>query len=347
LHAGASWNRNAFEEILGHGLLDDHTLLRPSLKFFLFVNYGSQEEEKLRDLILDTLTVPYPGGSACVNQEDVARVESYLWTFLSSSQYPTDILLPFKKEEVLECLKNFRSLLAAAGWKSSSNQSRQENHANQPLKSKTHTDTLEATLPLKEAEEFLLIVNLLSNWCRMLALAWNSYEKVHRSGNVSQTVSPSRHDETISFESLITCLTPGTASDLANVILESISGCYHQIWTKKFELFHIRHGVHSLPHLASKKSHDEDQELSQSHRGPLRAGRLLKSIEKKRYIAVTEIELPVRNIFQQICKHMPTYSIDVLYKVFESNSAPVSAPVISVTTTPPQSSTSTWFWKRS
>jgi hypothetical protein len=385
IHAGASWNRHAFEEILGNGILDDHSLLRPSLKFFLFSQSGNNEEERLRDLVLDLLTTP-TSGSICSTFGDVARVESYLWTLLSSSQYPSDILLPFKKEEIVECLKNFRSILTATGWKASAvNQHRTETSLSNPnhRTAKTPMDlSIHSHGPgsvdgngskIKESEEFLHVLHLLSILSRSLVLAWNSYEKVQiQTHAVSPlaTMGPlTAVPSEVSLEALLNCLTPGSASDLANLILEGVTLCNQQVWFKKYESFQIRHSYHSIfpDHTASatsalhtRSSFDEETSSTQlnspsSHSQALikkryaKAGRYLRTIDRKRYLGVHDIELPARSIFQLICKHIPNYSVDALHKIFEASSAQTTANgrVPSQETAPPNSSSSAWsLWRR-
>lgn len=340
LHAGASWNRHAFEEILGNGVLDDHTLLRPSLKFFLFSQPGNNEEERLRELVLDLLTTT-SNSTVCSTFGDVARVESFLWTLLSSSQYSSDIILPFKKDEIVECLKTFRSILTAAGWKANTGTQHRPDAslnpslrvAKSPLDMSNHSHTsMETTSKVRETEELFQILHLLSLLSRSLILAWNSYEKTHVHPVSSlRSSSPSNDYMEVTLDSLLSCLTPGSASDLANMILEGVKLCHQQIWQKKYESFHIRHGFHVLHEegIYSLQSRSIDEETSSQLNSPhsqtqitlkkrfLKAGRYFRAIDKKRYLAVHEIELPLRSIFQQICKHIPNYSLDILYQIFE------------------------------
>jgi hypothetical protein len=381
LHAGASWNRHAFEEILGNGLLDDHTLLRPSLKFFLFSQPGNNEEERLREIVLDLLTTP-TNGTVCSTFGDVARVESFLWTLLASSQYSCDVIVPFKKDEIVECLKTFRSILTIAGWKANTaTQHRQEISLNSNFRgtksqldlsnhSQTSTENTIGISKVKETEELLQIFHLLSILCRSLVLAWNSYEKTHvhsvPTPLSSSSSSPLPNDsmEVITLDSLLSCLTPGSASDLANMILEGVKLCHQQIWQKKYESFHIRHGFHALNEedsLLQLTSQSMDEETSSQLNSPtsqsrnllkkrfLKAGKYFRTIDRKRYLAVREIELPLRSIFQQICKHIPNYSLDILHKIFEhtttqQQTSPANGTPRLVAGTAPASNSSSNSW---
>jgi hypothetical protein len=336
----------------------------------LFSQSGNNEEERLRDLVLDLLTAP-TNGSICSTFGDVARVESYLWTLLSSSQYPCDIILPFKKEEIGECLKNFRSILTVTGWKASTanhNRSEVPNHhtAKTPseLPNHSHGAVEGGGFKIKETEEFLHVLHLLSILCRSLVLAWNSFEKVHLQTHALSLTSgsPSAPYLEVSLDALLGCLTPGSASDLANLILEGIKLCNQQIWYKKYESFQIRHGFHSIfPDDGTGiriRSFDEETSSSQLNsptnsqaifkKRYAKAGRYLRSIDRKRYLGVHDIELPARCIFQQICKHIPNYSVDVLHKIFEtSTQATTNGMGQPHEIAPPLSSSSTWsLWRR-
>jgi hypothetical protein len=385
LHAGASWNRHAFEEILGNGLLDDHTLLRPSLKFFLFSQPGNNEEERFREIVLDLLTTP-TNGTVCSTFGDVARVESFLWTLLSSSQYSCDIILPFKKEEIVECLKTFRSILTAAGWKANSTatQHRPEATSSNPsfrgtksqldMSNHSQVSATENTVSkVKETEELLQILHLLSILSRSLVLAWNSYEKIHLPTLPSSSISSSPHSPEymeVSLDALLGCLTPGSASDLANLILEGVKLCHQQIWQKKFESFHIRQGFHVLSTsaenegLSSLQSRSIDEETTSQLNSPTthnrsllkkrfhKAGKYLRTVDKKRYLGVQEVELPLRCIFQQICKHIPNYSLDILQKIFDQQGQGASTKIgngngTTAPSPPSNSSSSSWsLWRR-
>lgn len=315
----------------------------------------------MRDIVLDLLTTPL-SGTICTNFGDIARVESYLWTLLTSSQYPSDILLPFKKEEIVECLKSFRSILTATGWKVSNPNTRPDtNNSNPSRTAKSQLDisnhlnhsTDHMVSKVKETEEFLHILHLLSIVSRSLILAWNSYEKVQIQSNTSPVYSPSGSNYSeATLESLLNCLTPGSASDLANMILEGVKLCYHHVWLKRYESLHIRHGFHDLHINLHSRSSDEDHQIhspgSQSilRNRYLRAGKLLRMIDRKRYMSVQHIELPVRCIFQQICKHIPTYSVDVLHHIVDPSTQAINSHTPTLPTPPPQSSSSWSLWRR-
>lgn len=311
----------------------------------------------MRDVVLDLLTTPQ-SGTICTTFADVARVESYLWTLLSSSQYPPDIILPFQKDEIVECLKNFRSILTATGWKANNTNKSVDSTSNH-RSTKSHLEfsshfaqSIEHPGPkIKETEEFLQILNLLSILSRSLILAWNSYEKVHTQAQTSPIQTPSEINySNVSLDSLLSCLTPGSASDLANLILEGVKLCYHHVWLKKYESFHLRHGFYDIHLNMSTRSLDEENQ-NHSPTSPsllrkrfVRAGKILRTIDRKRYFGVHHVELPVRSIFQQICKHIPNYSVDVLHKIFEPTIQTING--IAPSTPPPQSSSSWSLWRR-
>lgn len=404
-------------------------MLRPSLKFFLFSQTGNHEEERLRDMILDLLTTQFTNGISCTTFEDVARVENFLWSFLSSSQYPNDIVIPFSKEEIIECLKTFRSILTAVGWKANSqSHSRNENNHNSNTIQRNHKNTggsnneisnsshsnsttsnsvstssnlhlnssssysnsnndVQSSL-FKESEEFLHILHLISILCRCFILAWNSYDKIHQQSHLLSNSNPqnnhnhnhnnnhNHNHELLTIDSLISCLTPGSASDVANMILEGVTVCYHHIWQKKFESFHVRHGFHSLNQSSSSssttlsfqlyKSNDETEEHHNhnhnhnhhqhhhSNKNIIRkAGKYLRNLDNRRYSQITKIELPFRCVFQNICKHMPNYSIDVLHQVFDGqitsdiNQSTTITPIPSPQSQQQSTQSSSWsIWKR-
>jgi hypothetical protein len=322
LHAGASWNHVALEDILG-SCLDDHSLLRPALSTLLFQTYNPSDadtdnsEEIYQNAMLDIFTssadrsdLPISssfssqtqltehehyseGGSPgkTVNRS-AADIEGTIWSLLTATDSWPDMDMPVSKEEAIHTLKRTKRILSAVNWK--------------VIDSKNKSVSMEESnmnISMLETEEFMRMLHLVNIVCRTIVMSYNSAQKPplpfrpvnphpKPRTNSSGQFSPSPP----CFESLLDSLSPGTSSDLANAILEAMTLC-GSVWEERFA---AQYFTSSAP-----------------GGGGSREGWQLSAVLEERYMRVQRAELPLLAVFGAICKHMPAFSPQVLMKVFD------------------------------
>ena len=125
-----------------------------------------------------------------------------------------------------------------------------------------------------EEDEYMNMVYLLSVWCKALVLAYN----------ISETES--------NLTSFLGHISPGSASDIANVLIEILRQCT-QIWKKRFETFHVAPAPQSLDHISDATV-----------------------MGKARFLHISQPDVPVLAMFHRLCANLPMYSDDVICSIF-------------------------------
>jgi hypothetical protein len=309
----------------------------------------SPAADALRDTVLDLLVGPYnippPSPKRRSKGEPVAlssasamsKVEGVLWTLLSGSGYSLDMTVPVSKAEAAECLRQVKAILTGVDWgrreesfrdgtekrsgKSETAGSLSSSHSSsssQPQASHFQSQQ-EGVSDMADIDEFMTTLQMFSVCCKAIIHAYNAAEKKH-----------SAHIEYQSLRDVVGCLSPGIASDLANGLLEAISHSSHR-WRRRFEkTFEVSAPV-ERPSEAwgdSDESHRVHDRISS-----VRSIKQLKSLERQRFIHTTRAEIPGIALFSALCKHIPSYSVDVLLKVVEPQEQPAR---------PVTQSTSSW-----
>jgi hypothetical protein len=306
LHAGAAWNHESLEDILGDGL-DDHTMLRPALSTLLFQTYNPSDadvdnlEELFQNAMLDVFTnssdeygmiemttscsshsqlneqcsqgSPKTGG--CRSPMDI---DGAIWGTVCASRTKSIVKTPVTKEEAVITLKRTKRILSSVNW-------RVVDSKNKDLTS------LSSNISMIETEEYMRMLHLVNVLCRTLILSFNSTQKPTLP---YRPALPSTHLSDLSMVDIIDSLSPGTSSDLANAILEAMTLC-SWIWRMRLDAQYHASG--------SEQVHDTCLEMSE--------------LLVERYVFIQRAELPLLAIFGSICRHMPSFSPDVLMKIFE------------------------------
>lgn len=263
-----------------------------------------------------------------VSATAMSKVEGLLWTLLSGSGYSLEMTLPISKAEAVECLRQVKAILNDVDWGRQEESFRhgagkRNRHCDSSTgtnlhhsSSKYQTDQLhnhqECESDLADIDEFMTTLQLFSTCCKIIIHTYNAAEK--------------KHSTNIEFQSLgdlVDCLSPGTASDLANALLEAIShGSYR--WRRRFEnSFELHAPLVTLGNTWGKADRKHDRISS------VRAIKYLKGLEKFRYFHTSCAEIPGMSLFTTLCKHIPAYSADVLLKVVEPPDQPIPPTITS------------------
>ena len=315
LHAGASWNYEYLEDILG-SKLEDHTLLRPALSTMLFQTYNPNEadpenvEELHQSVLLDIFTeniadadeelhlspsfssdVHLHGSRSHVTPEhpiairSTASIETALWSLIADIEYYPKMPMPISKDEAIFMLKKTKRILALANWKSKKSKA-----------TKLPSDVLLENISSIETEEYMRMLNLINTVCRTIVMAYNSAQKPNLP---YQLVNPSsKANDSNIFDYMMDALSPGTSSDLANAILESMSLC-GPVWKLKYD----------AQFFTTTTSYHSGDDMTQE----------LHEMVHQRYVRSCRAHLPLLTVFGAICKHMPTFSPEVLMKIFDDS----------------------------
>lgn len=329
LHSGATWNHDALEDILG-SYVDDHTMLRPALSTLLFQTYNPSDaetynsEEVFQNALLDIFTnddstnvklltascsshsnlndqYSLRSGTGDSSIRSSAQIEGAIWNLVSATDSCPNMQMPVSKEEAIHTLKRTKRILSAVNWKVAESKTKS---LSMLVDESLHGSSM--SISMIETEEYMRILNLVNTVCRTVIMAWNSAQKpVLPLQAVNPVAITQGADAVPSFEHLMDSLSPGTSSDLANAILESMTLC-GSVWTERLNAKYFTTGSQN------------PQEAFNYTYNSLEKGRVnMCDILVERHIHVQRAELPLLAVFGAICKHMPAFSPDVLMKIFE------------------------------
>jgi len=237
LHAGFSWNSVSMTDMLGEPSKADASIIREVASLLIFSQQTEVASEAYTSILAlftgdlfknngsstssasESAATPGVGEAAegqAYNPAELARIEKMLWSLLTAQQSATEASVP-TKAEAAQCLKYYRRLLNAAKWRLGGGGS-----------------GIEMTQCTLEVDELLTVVNILCVIARAIVLSHTAIEK---SG-----VSSSPHILPHTFGSLLQALPPGTNSDTANSLLESLEHCA-SLWKRRFgSLWFVRKG---------------------------------------------------------------------------------------------------------
>eukprot|EP00603_Paraphysomonas_imperforata_P008233 CAMPEP_0114423204 /NCGR_PEP_ID=MMETSP0103-20121206/6025_1 /TAXON_ID=37642 ORGANISM="Paraphysomonas imperforata, Strain PA2" /NCGR_SAMPLE_ID=MMETSP0103 /ASSEMBLY_ACC=CAM_ASM_000201 /LENGTH=1099 /DNA_ID=CAMNT_0001591853 /DNA_START=45 /DNA_END=3341 /DNA_ORIENTATION=- len=328
LQAGAAWNHESLEDILG-GNLDDHSMLRPALSTLLFQTYNPSDididnsEELYQNRLLDILTsssdehglILTSSQYSChsqLNEHDShgspnksdcrspAEIEAAIWGTICSTFIQSTTPSPITKDEAALTLKRTKHILASVNWKVADSK-------------KKDISLMSSSINMVETEEYMRMLHLVNVVCRIIVMSFNSAQKPSLP---FRPTLPTTTASVISMEVLIDSLSPGTSSDLANAILEAMTLC-SLIWSQRLDARYF----------------SDDGDNNRDSVATTEMSRMLV----ERYIFVERAELPLLGIFGAICRHMPTFSPDVLMKIFDDTDDLMTEAVV-----PAPSSVSRW-----
>lgn len=172
-----------------------------------------------------------------IQTSNLFHTEQYLWSLLMCPDHMFISSLVPSKDDISECLKYYRRLLTASQWKriTSTQKSFLENFTGFKLSSSQHQ--VEEFEP--DVNELFSIISILGIVCRAIILSYNVYLKTNTNttsnglsnGTIQPNILTIKH---LKLGELLEYLPPGSKSDIANQLLESLefSG---NIWKNKFD----------------------------------------------------------------------------------------------------------------
>lgn len=275
LYAGFVWNRASIVDMLGDPSERSFScgILREVLYLLLFPGRSDVtplEFNAMVDLItgqmcsLEMSTLHANGDCGVVARgrdvtsssqlSQLARSEKLLWALLTAHDTHEVCALPSKSEVAL-CLKVYRRVLSAAGWKVSAfenktltssglfnlvgltgGSSRKALNFSVDLDDSSYDveSSLDTTPSLVlEVEELYSIVNMQASLCKCIVLAFKSYEKTRIPRAVGEC-EEEEDEEVLLYQQLFDGLSVGTKSDVANSVLESLHS-FSYLWKRRFD----------------------------------------------------------------------------------------------------------------
>lgn len=225
LHAGFAWNRNSTIDMIGDpASASDFSILREVASLLLF----TQQLEKAAvaySSILGVFTGELLRSTIAPNDEveglsfqiiELVKVEKILWYLLNSSVGVEDVPAP-NKVAASHCVRYYRRLLNIANWRLGS----APKGFLAEFAGVDHKATSKDAYDL-ELDEFFSVIHMLSVICRAIILSYTALEK-------KQTITSE-----LKFGELLEHLAPGTKSDIANSLLESLEHC-GKLWKKRYD----------------------------------------------------------------------------------------------------------------
>ena len=248
-----------------------------------------------------------------VSRHDLAHAEKLLWALLTAHGDTSAVAVPSKNEAAL-CLKLYRRVLHSAQWKPDSYSNKHAassgllsfvgigigaavnfsgNMDDSSAEAGAHGIDTTPSVVL-EVEELYCAVNMLAALCKALVLAHKTYEKKH----------PDCGGREVSCEELFSTLSVGTKSDVANSILECLSGCTY-LWRRRFDsqlMATFKSASTMLPINALSTSKDKVSEHGK-YAGKLSAHTVRES--NKRFLLQESPQVPASAVFKVLTKHIP------------------------------------------
>lgn len=248
---------------------------------------------------------------------DLVAVEKMIWSLIMSPTSIVDAAVP-TKAEAAHCLRFCRRLLNSSKWRVTAPKGLLVDFTfGGAPKDEKHNSM--------EADELFSATQIMACLCKAIVLSYNGLEKREKErekekdpsnrGGASSPIPTSNGRSTgiLTFGSLMAALPPGTTSDIANSLLESLEHCTH-LWRRRFE------GVHF-----TRKSLDHTESIA------LAAARASIAVEPSnflprqtlfsatsRYMSQGRPPVPCRAIFEAL--NLPQQSIEETFKrLFKDN----------------------------
>jgi len=246
----------------------------------------------------------------------LAKSEKLLWSLLTAHD-PSEVCSLPSKSEVALCLKVYRKVLAAAGWKVSAFENKALTSSglfnlvglgtrkalNFSVDVEDSSYDVESSLDttpslVLEVEELYSIINIQASLCKCIVLAFKSYEKSRILPTSPSNESNISGGEEVLYQQLFDYLSVGTKSDVANSVLESLHS-FSYLWKRRFDRDLL-------------KSFRDSNTLLRAgdHPVPLRISRVAAlshtiGTSNKRFVSQDVPILPAVALFQVVSKQLP------------------------------------------
>ena len=293
LHGAFAWNRLSTVDMIGEDtsiLSGDYSIIKEVASLIIFSQHSERASSQYRE-ILNVFTGNLQGADSSSNgnklpssqdevppESDLGLVENILWSLLSSKDH-VDLCFAPSKAGAAHCLRYFRRVLNAADWRIGS----APRNIFQNLvggKEENYFDL--------QVDEYMSIVHMSSVLCRAIVLSYTAMEKKNLSS-----------DDKLSFGSLIKFLPPGTKSDIANSLLESLEHST-KIWKKRFDKIFAISALASLSNVSDSKSSP-----------PSIDGHDFVLSRRASFIRQEAPAIPIAALFKQISSHLPAANASI------------------------------------
>jgi hypothetical protein len=231
---------------------------------------------------------------------DVVRVEQIIWSLVTARGSVADALVPTKAEAAL-CLRYCRRALNSSKWgggyKGRGGKSILENVLNNFASSigtssrsakeqGVHDD---ASTCSTDIDELFACITVMSAVCRTLVLSYNQLQK--------EKTPPTDMEQPTSLTQLFSYLPKGTASDVANSLLEAVENCTG-LWRRRFE---------NIDFLKTGSEYAFDRKVSgflekRQFCADSNKTALINTVEcaERTYLTFSKPSLPCRAIFEEL-----------------------------------------------
>ena len=308
LHAGFAWNRNSTIDMIGDpSSASDFGILREVASLLLFtqqleksaVAYSSILGVFTGELLKSTIATDETDGSSFQITE-LVKVEKILWYLLNSPADVENVPAP-SKIAASHCVRFYRRLLNIANWRLGA----APKGFLAEFAGVDHKATAKDSYDL-EIDEFFSVIHILSVICRAIILSYTSLEK-------KQSI-PSD----LKFGELLEHLAPGTKSDIANSLLESLEHC-GKLWKKRYDrsfllsVFSGNNGSNSSNDSNNNNSTSIPANSNRSENSKFRLN------SKEQFLSQSLPPIPASEVFRSISEKLPmpkNISKDNLNKLF-------------------------------
>jgi hypothetical protein len=298
LHAGFAWNRNSTIDMIGDpSSSSDFGILREVASLLLFtqqlekaaVAYSSILGVFTGELLRSTIASDETEGFS-LQITELVKVEKILWYLLNSPSGVENVPAP-NKVAASHCVRFYRRLLNIANWRLGS----APKGFLAEFAGVDHKATPKESYDL-EIDEFFSVIHILSVICRAIILSYTSLEK-------KQSI-PSD----LKFGELLEHLAPGTKSDIANSLLESLEHC-GKLWKKRYDRSFL---------LSVFSSNSNNSTLTNSNEVSSEKNKFRLN-SKEQFLSQALPPIPASEVFRSISEKLPipkNISGDNLNKLF-------------------------------
>lgn len=307
LHAGFAWNRNSTIDMIGDpSSATDFGILREVASLLLFtqqlekaaVAYSSILGVFTGELLRSTMATDESEGLSFQITE-LVKVEKILWYLLNAPTGVEDVPAP-NKIAASHCVRFYRRLLNIANWRLGA----APKGFLAEFAGVDHKATVKDSYDL-EIDEFFSVIHILSVICRAIILSYTSLEKKQ-----SITVD-------LKFGELLEHLAPGTKSDIANSLLESLEHC-GKLWKRRYDRSFLL-SVFSDNSSNSISQNDNDSNSKQTNKNISENSNKFRLNSKEQFLSQALPSIPASEVFRSISEKLPmpkNISKDNLNKLF-------------------------------
>lgn len=324
LHAAFAWNRSSTIDMLnsnveegGSGGVPDYSIIKEVTNLLLLSNNHQADrrsmecKEILNVFSAEVFSASHAANNEELNADSINLVEKIVWSLLTSKDNTAtfNCLVPLKAE-TSQCLRYYKRLLHAADWRVGALPKEVVEGTSAASNASKNESRFDA-----ETDEYYAIVHLLSVICRAIILAYTALEKPKKN-SATITVLP---ENGVTFGSLLQILPPGSISDVANSMLESLEHCI-RLWKKRFDKS-WGYGSHCKVALMKPVSGASQIKRSNSNNTTSSineaAERDHTEVAKEAFLRQQKPSVPSESLFKLVSTHLPVSSLeDNIMKLF-------------------------------